>query len=205
MATYLLIGTLLGLSAGFAPGPMVALVISETLQHNIKAGIKVAFSPLLTDLPIIVLTLLVLGKLSNFHSILGVISLIGGMVLIYMGYQCFRAKNLQVKLGEKNSNSLTKGTMVNLLNPHPYLFWLSVGGPTVTKAMAHGMMPAASFILGFYFFLTGSKIALAIMVGKSRAFLNGKWQIYSRRSLAIFLWFFALVLFREGLTLLKII
>jgi threonine/homoserine/homoserine lactone efflux protein len=205
MITYLLIGTLLGLSAGFAPGPLLTLVISESLQHDMKAGIKVAFSPMISDLPIILLTVLILGKLSNFHSVLGIISLIGGLVLLYMGYQGLRVKNLEFKLGEKNPKSLTKGTIVNLLNPHPYLFWLSVGAPTITKTMKQGIIPTASFILSFYLFLVGSKVMLAIMVGKSRSFLIGKWYLYSMRFLAVLLCFFALVLFREGLNLLKII
>jgi len=72
---YLTIGTILGLSAGLAPGPLLALVISETILHDIRAGIKVALAPLVTDLPIIVLTIFILSRLSGFHGILGVISL----------------------------------------------------------------------------------------------------------------------------------
>ncbi|MCD6225405.1 MAG: hypothetical protein J7K32_07820 [Deltaproteobacteria bacterium] len=56
MLTFLTAGTILGLSAGLIPGPLLTLVISETLRHNIKAGIKIAVAPLLTDLPIIGLT-----------------------------------------------------------------------------------------------------------------------------------------------------
>ena len=43
----------LGLAAGFAPGPLLVLVISETLQHSTRAGIKVAFAPVITDLAIV--------------------------------------------------------------------------------------------------------------------------------------------------------
>jgi threonine/homoserine/homoserine lactone efflux protein len=38
MLNFLIIGIILGLS----PGPLLALVISETLQHNIRSGIKIA-------------------------------------------------------------------------------------------------------------------------------------------------------------------
>ena len=47
MINFLTIGTILGLSAGFAPGPLLALVISETLQHDIKSGVKVALAPII--------------------------------------------------------------------------------------------------------------------------------------------------------------
>jgi threonine/homoserine/homoserine lactone efflux protein len=92
MVNFMAVGIILGLSAGFAPGPLLTLVISETLQHNIKSGIKVAMAPFITDLPIIILTLFILSKLSNFHNILGLISLAGGSFILFMGYETIRSK-----------------------------------------------------------------------------------------------------------------
>ena len=84
MTDFITIGILLGLSAGFAPGPLLTLVISETLRHDIRAGIRVALSPIFTDLPIIILSLAVLSQLAGSENILGIISLIGGLrCLIY--------------------------------------------------------------------------------------------------------------------------
>ena len=50
---------------------------------------KVALAPIVTDLPIIILTVFILGELSGFQGILGVISLAGGVLILYMGY-CMR-------------------------------------------------------------------------------------------------------------------
>jgi threonine/homoserine/homoserine lactone efflux protein len=77
MIDFLIAGIILGLSAGVAPGPLLTLVISETIQHNIKAGVKVALAPLVTDLPIVLLTFFIISKLSSFNLILGIISLCG--------------------------------------------------------------------------------------------------------------------------------
>ena len=71
MIHYLTIGAILGLSAGFAPGPLLALVLSETLRRNTRAGIMVALAPICTDLPIIALSVLVLSRLSEYNHILG--------------------------------------------------------------------------------------------------------------------------------------
>ncbi len=98
MINFLTIGTILGLSAGFAPGPLLTLVISETLQHDIKSGVKVALAPIITDLPIIILTLFILAKLSNFHNILGIISLTGGFVILFMGYESIRTRGVELNL-----------------------------------------------------------------------------------------------------------
>ena len=55
----LFVGALFGLSAGFSPGPLMTLVISQTLQHNAREGALVAASPLVTDAPIILISFFV--------------------------------------------------------------------------------------------------------------------------------------------------
>ena len=70
MIEYLGKGTLLGLAAGFSPGPLLVLVISETLRHTIKEGIKVSAAPLLTDIPILLVSLFILAGLSKVNVLL---------------------------------------------------------------------------------------------------------------------------------------
>ena len=60
--TFLLSGVIFGLTLGVSPGPLLTLVISETLKHNRKEGIKVAIALTITDLPIVLITLLILSK-----------------------------------------------------------------------------------------------------------------------------------------------
>ena len=134
MTEFITIGIVLGLSAGFAPGPLLTLVISETLRHDIRSGIKVALSPIFTDLPIIILTLFILAQLSNFKSILGIISLTGGCVILFMGYESMNPKPPESDFLVEKPKSLIKGILVNSLSPHPYLFWISVGGPIISRA-----------------------------------------------------------------------
>lgn len=202
MIHYLAIGTILGLSAGLAPGPLLALVISETLLHDIRAGIKVTLAPLVTDLPIIVLTVFILSRLSGFHDILGVVSLAGGLLVLIMGIQGVRAKGLKFDIQKTKPRSLTKGILVNILSPHPYLFWLSVGVPTMTRAKELHVFAAAAFVISFYVLLIGSKIVLAILVGRSKAVLTGRVYIHTMKFLGFALCVIAVFLFKDGLSLL---
>lgn len=204
MTYYLTIGIILGLSAGFSPGPLLTLVISETLQHGIKSGIKIAVAPIITDLPIIIFSLLILNSLSNSHLILGIISLIGGFFILYMAYESLHTQGYKFNVQEVKSNSLTKGILANTLNPAPYLFWLSVGAPIMTKALDLNIVALLIFISAFYTFLIGSKILLAILVGKSKSFLSGDVYIYIMRLLGLALGVLAFVLFIDGLKLLGI-
>ena len=205
MLSFLTTGTILGLSAGFAPGPLLALVVSETLQHDMKAGVKVALAPILTDLPIIVFTLFILAKLSRFHHILGIISIIGACFLLYLGIKNIQTKGVQINISTSAPKSLQKGILVNALSPHPYLFWFSVGGPTTIKAMSVSLSAALFFIGSFYMLLVGSKIFLAVLVGKSRSFLQGNTYVLTMRLLGVVLIILAGILFRDGFHLLNIL
>jgi threonine/homoserine/homoserine lactone efflux protein len=205
MITFLVTGSILGLSAGFAPGPLLVLVISETLQHDLKAGMKVALAPVLTDLPIIVFSLLVLVKLSRFHNILAIISILGAFFILYLGIKNIKIKGVHIDKETSPQRSLQKGILVNALSPHPYLFWLTVGGPTTIKAMDLGLLTACAFVLCFYILLVGSKIILALLVGRSRSYLQGNTYIYTMRMLGLVLILLAGFLFQDGLHLLRVI
>ena len=195
----LVTGTVLGLSAGLIPGPLFTFLISQTLKYNAKEGLKVALSPLVTDLPVILIALFALHRLSEFETVLSVICFLGGSFLLYLSYETFRVNPFNVTLEDVKPRSLLRGAMVNALNPHPYLFWFSVGAPLVIKAQSP--WGGAAFIVSFYILLIGSKIGLALVVGKSRTFLAGNVYIYTMRTLGAALFVLALLLFRDGLRL----
>ena len=119
MVSALAVGTVLGLSAGLAPGPLLTLVITQTLKHNAREGVKVAAAPLITDLPIILLSLLVLTRLTDFDVILGLISLAGGLYVLHLAYGSLRVEPVNLQASDRQPRSLSKGALINLLNPHP--------------------------------------------------------------------------------------
>jgi threonine/homoserine/homoserine lactone efflux protein len=202
---YLLSGLLLGLSAGLAPGPLLTLVVSETLRHGSRAGVRVALAPLITDLPIILLTLLMVNGLSRFQPILAGISGLGGLVLIRLGYDSLRTKGIDPEPGLRppTGTALGKGVAVNFLSPHPWLFWFSVGAPLLLKANSEGPLFALGFVAVFYLLLVGCKLLLAQLLGRYRALLTGPIYLWTMRLLGLLLIIFAGYFFREGYGLLQ--
>jgi threonine/homoserine/homoserine lactone efflux protein len=198
MFEFLSAGILLGLTAGFTPGPLLVLVISETLRHSIKAGIKVAIAPLVTDVPIIIVSLLILNRLANFKVILGCISIFGGLFILYLGYECLKARGVVLNLASPSSNSFRKGVITNALNPHPYVFYMTVGAPIIFKSINQNILSTALFVGSFMLFLVGSKVILAMAVERSRSFLQGSVYIWVMRTLGILLLFFSIVLLGHG-------
>jgi threonine/homoserine/homoserine lactone efflux protein len=71
--------------------------------------------------------------------------------------------------------------LVNATNPHPYLFWSTVGAPILVKGWRTSPWLALAFLLPFYVLLVGSKIVLAWLVSRGAGGLSETWY---RRILA---------------------
>jgi len=198
MISALGIGLLLGLSSGLAPGPLLALVLAQSLRHGAREGCKIALTPPLTDGPIIILTLIVAVKLTALGPWLGLVSIAGGAFVLYLAWESFRPAPLGPEPAAPCPGSFRKGILTNLLSPHPWLFWLTVGAATLAKALAHSRLAAAAFLAGFYLMLVGSKMVVAMLAARSRRFLTGRAYRVVLRSLAVLLALFAVLLIREG-------
>jgi threonine/homoserine/homoserine lactone efflux protein len=183
---FLLAGALLGLSGGLSPGPLLALVLNETLRYGVRGGIRVALAPLVTDVPIILVTMGLLWPLTNRSLPLAVINIGGGGYLVWLGIEGLRFRGAQRTLVTR-ANSLRRGVIANFLNPSPYLFWLAIGAPTVLDAWRYGWSAVAAFIVAFYVLLVGSKILLAVGVGYAGVALHSRGYILLMRGLGLLL------------------
>ena len=197
---YLTMGALLGLTSGISPGPLLTLVLTETLKHNKAAGIKIAISPLFTDLPIVLISLFVFSKLSQFNTVLGLISIVGAVFLVYLGRETITAKQLNVEIPNSGSESFKKGIITNILSPHPYLFWLTIGSPLAVKAYDINLLAVILFFVSFYGLLIASKIGVALVVAHSKSFLKDQSYIWIMRILGVALFIFAIVFLYDGLS-----
>jgi threonine/homoserine/homoserine lactone efflux protein len=200
---FLSAGMALGLQAGFSPGPLLTLVISQTLKHGPKEGVKVAFAPIITDFPILLVSTYLLIRLSDYKMILGVVSILGALFLVYLAYGSIKTRGVEVNMGQEVPYSFIKGAVVNALSPNPYLFWITIGAPIIIKGFAESYIAPLLFVGSFLGSLVGSKCVLAVIAGKSRHFLTGRAYLYIMRALGIVLLAFAFVLFKDGLRLLK--
>ncbi len=122
-------GIILGLTAGVSPGPLLTLVISQALSYGIKEGVKVALAPLITDIPIILATFLIGTRLAGDSPVLGLLSLAGAVYICWLGWESLSIKPVEQSDPARRPHSLKKGVLANFLNPHPYLFWITVGPP----------------------------------------------------------------------------
>ncbi|MFZ5812793.1 MAG: LysE family transporter [Thermodesulfobacteriota bacterium] len=201
LPAFLAAGAALGASAGFSPGPLLTLVLAQTLAHGPREGIKVAMAPLLTDTPMLAASLLALSLVQDRPAILGLLSLAGAVVVTLYGIECLRVRPLTLPDIRVVPGSLRKGVIANFLNPHPYVFWATVGAPATLSA-AHspaGIPAAAAFLSGFYLCLVGAKVCAALLTGKFRSFLGSRGYALLMRLLGLALFAFAAFFVRDGL------
>ncbi len=196
---YFLTGAILGLVAGISPGPILALVIRESLQNGRKEGMKVATVPLISDLPIVLLTLFILTRISEYNTILAIISFLGAGFILFLAYESILVKPIQKGLNTPKYRTIWKGVIANLLSPHPYLFWLLVGSPFVLKAWALNPWAGIVYIIGFYTCIVGAKLIIAWISDKSKNVLGSKGYLWVIRILGFLLVILAVYLIRDGI------
>lgn len=199
MLAYLLQGIVLGFAAGISPGPMLGLVVSQTLRHGWRAGNLVALAPLFSDIPIILVLVLILGHLPV--AAIYWLAVVGGIFVIYLGVESIRTVGAvtTVKTEAKAGKVLFSAVATNLLNPHPYLFWATVGSALLLQSFAAGGFPASlTFLVSFYALLVGAKLMLAFLVSRSRHWLTGPVYRYLLIGSGLLLIGLGLLLIWEG-------
>jgi threonine/homoserine/homoserine lactone efflux protein len=164
------LGLALGLGAGLAPGPLLALVVAATLDRGFAAGARVAVAPLVTDAPIVALCVLVLSRLPD--PALAGLSFAGAF---FVGYLAFDAARRPPPDAPEPSaaRDLRRAATVNALSPHPWIFWITVGGPLLVDAADRDPLLAVAFLVAFYALLIGTKLVLAGLVAAGR---NRGWR-----------------------------
>ena len=181
----------------------MAFVLAQTLRHGAAEGAKVALVPLLTDSPILLIVLLTLRPLAALHPLLGGLSLAGSAYLLYLAVTTWRSRPAATASEpDAAPRSFRRGILVNLLNPNPWIFWFTVGTPTLVAAWRSGWPAAVAFLAIFWSLLVGCQVAVALVAARSRAHIAGRWFRWTMRTLALLLAAFAAMLARDGLRLL---
>lgn len=169
-----LFGLTIGWAAGISPGPLNLLVVQSALRSGASAGALVAMAPLVTDSPIVALSLVVAATVPD--AVLTGLSLLGGLYLVWLGIVEWRSSVDTVTIDSAPGSHLRRGVLANLLSPHPWLFWLTVGGPTTVTAWERTPAAAVGFVAAFFVILVGVKVTIAVVVARAGSRLSDRGQ-----------------------------
>ena len=167
MLSYLTIGIVYAFAAAVQPGPFLAYVISQSLTHGWKRTLPAAFAPLLSDIPIIVLVLLVLSTIPA--GIQHLLQAAGGLFLLYLAWDALKSWRGK---GEPSRpvqlQTVWKAVTVNLLNPNPYLGWSLVMGPLLLEALHRSPGSGIALLAAFYGTMVITVMGIIVVFGVAR-------------------------------------
>ena len=174
---------LMGLGEGLKPGPLNTLVISETLQHNWKAGMKVSLSPLITDAPIITISAFLWSQATSLSGVESALYLAGAAFLTWLGIDGLRSASPDYSDIEKTDaeHSLRRGIITNLLNPNPWMFWTLAGAPFMVAAWNQSAWMPFAFVIPFLTVLIGVKILIAVTFDRSKQWMSDGGLLWAIR------------------------
>ncbi len=200
LISFFIQGSALGITAGAAPGPLQTYLISETLSGGWRRSLPLIFVPVLSDTPVVILTIFVLGQMPDI--VLRVISLVGGIFVFYLAWTLWkqwRITSQEVELnGQTSHRSFLKAVAMNLLNPNPYIFWTFVSGPLLLEAFDISWTHAIAFLTGFYGIFMGTMVILIALFHQTRKFGPRVVRIFQLISILILV-VFGGILIKEGI------
>lgn len=154
MFSFLTQGIVLGLYSAILPGPFQAFLLSQILKNGWKRTLPLGLIPLVTDGPIMLTLFLVLSQLPDWFT--SGLRIFGGIFILYLAWDAFRSSKqnedpsmAKTEKSPKQSGFL-KGFTMNLLNPNVYIFWGTIGVPTILSGWEIKPSFGLAFIIGFY-------------------------------------------------------
>lgn len=174
----LLLGLALGAAAGISPGPLLVLVITSALRGGWLAGVVAACAPLVSDAIVVLGTLVVLNQLPE--QAMGWLALVGAVFVAWTGLRTAldaRDATLVTDAGGQRAEvrtALRQAALINLLSPHPWIFWGTVLGPLTLATWRSSAGGGVLLVAAFYVAIVGSKALLAVLVARARHLLSDR-------------------------------
>jgi threonine/homoserine/homoserine lactone efflux protein len=175
----LITGLTLGIGSGAAPGPLTALTVTTTMRSGFRAGLQIAFAPILSDAIIIALVLTVIAQVpARGIQILG---LLGALVVGYFGFEILLSTRKAVPPSMSDDSTkakfdrfpfLMQGALMNMLNPAPWIFWITAGSTLLIGYWNSSPASAILFLITFYVMLVGMKILIVVGLSATRHRMN---------------------------------
>jgi threonine/homoserine/homoserine lactone efflux protein len=168
-----LVGGGFAFAAAVQPGPLQAFLVSRVLADGWRRTLLACLSPLISDGPIALVVLLVLGRMST--PIQQALRAGGGGLLLYLAWTAFRQWRSPASAGPGGSapRTLVEAALVNLLNPNPYLGWALVLGPSAVAAWREHPAAAIALVVAFYGTMVVTLAAFVFAVSALRSFGGG--------------------------------
>ena len=144
------------LSGALMPGPLLTVTISQSAQRGFWQGPLLILGHAIAELAIVLALTAGLSRLLKRKAVAGLIGLLGGAFLLWMGLDIARSAwwgtvSLSLPSAEESGaqvGPVVAGALVSVSNPHWVLWWATVGVSYVALALRQGPLGLGSFYVG---------------------------------------------------------
>ncbi|QEF94417.1 lysine transporter LysE [Methanothermobacter sp. KEPCO-1] len=141
---------IIGLSGAMAPGPLLTVTVSDSIQGGFRAGPLLVTGHILSETILVVLIFMGMGYLLSSESASSFIGIAGGSVLIWTGIRGLRSG------GESSGDipaggSVLRGAVISFSNPYFFIWWGAVGAALMYSGVElAGAAGLAGFLVGHW-------------------------------------------------------
>lgn len=165
---------LTSLSGVLAPGPVSAMAVTEGARRGAAAGPLITAGHAAAELALVAALVAGVGQVLARPPVLGVIGVVGGVVLAWMGWGIMKAaregfpRAAAAPAGPRGHLART-GFLVTVSNPYWLLWWATVGATYYAAFSRFGVAPLlVLFVAGHLALDLGWTTFLAAVVGAGR-------------------------------------
>lgn len=145
-----------GLSGALVPGPMLTVTISDSVKKGFIAGPLVVLGHFIAEITLIFIIMAGFSWLIGSNTAAMIIGTLGGIMLIYMGYNTSKSsqklQNLQKRDGlSQRYGSVFGGIITSISNPYFFIWWATIGMAFMFKGLEiAGIIGLLGFLIGHW-------------------------------------------------------
>lgn len=169
---------LVGLSGAVVPGPMLTVTLADSVKKGFITGPLVVLGHFITEFLLIIVILAGFSWLVGSTTVAMIIGTLGGVMLIYMGYDTSRSSVDLEKLshdedGAGKSGSVLKGVLTSASNPYFFIWWATIGLAFLFKGLEiAGLVGLIGFLIGHWSADLGWFSAVSFFSSKGSQVIN---------------------------------
>ncbi|MEO0102397.1 MAG: LysE family transporter [candidate division WOR-3 bacterium] len=172
--------TVISLSGALAPGPLTTATATLGLKKGWKSGLLTSTGHMIIELPYVILV--AIGIIATFkHPQVNLFfRVFGSIFLFYFGLLTIKEaiksnpeKERQTQ--EKINQPLLTGILLTFFNPYFFAWWVGIGAPLISEAMAKGGFWGLGLLYLFHIWLD---YAWLIFIARIASFARLRTKLY---------------------------
>jgi threonine/homoserine/homoserine lactone efflux protein len=183
---------LVGLSGALMPGPVLVVTISHATRRGFIVGPLIVLGHAILELALVIGVILGLGRYLMLEPVTGILGIVGGGVLAWMGWGMLSGRDSAEDEGKELTQAtptspVLAGILTSLSNPYWFLWWATVGMAYISLSLPRGVGGVGAFWSGhilsdllWYSFMAG-------LIAAGRKFLAGRVYRWFFRACGVFL------------------